>query len=124
MLNIALCDDMPVFRDVLEMHINEYASEHNIQFITTHFNSGEALLEMFDSDKSFFNLFFLDYYMKTLTGLDTALHIRQFDQKASIVFVSSNCRTNDLTIANPIKILMKPVQKEEVFEILNLVLSE
>jgi DNA-binding LytR/AlgR family response regulator len=123
LLNIALCDDMPVLRGILEMLIHEYETENKIKFNIYQFDSGEELLETFEEDKSFFDIFFLDYYMKKLTGLETALHIRRFDKNSSIVFVTSAFKRNELFVVNPLRILGKSPKKEEVFEILDGVLS-
>lgn len=123
MLNIALCDDMPVLREVLEMHIHEYETEKKTKFNIYQFDSGEELLEKFEEDKSFFDVFFLDYYMKKLTGLETALHIRRYDKKCGIVFVTSALKRNELMVAEPLRILAKPPEREDVFEILDGILS-
>jgi len=123
LLNIALCDDMPVLRGILEMLIHEYEAENNIKFNIYHFDSGEDLLEKFDENKTFFNIFFLDYYMKELTGLETALHIRRHDKKCGIVFVTSSIKRNELMTVNPLRILSKSPKKEEIFDILDGMIS-
>lgn len=122
-MNIALCDDMPIFREILEMQINEYKAKYNIHFNIAHFNSGEELIKSFNENMSFFNLFFLDYHMKKLTGLDTALYIRRYDQKSGIVFVTSETSLCDLNTVNPLRTLIKPVRKEDVYKVLNHSLS-
>lgn len=123
MLNIALCDDMPVFRDMLEMLIHEYETEHNIKFNLYQFGSGEELLEKHHENKAFFNLFFLDYHMKKLTGFDTAMQIRSYDKKCRIVFVTSTINKYGLSLAKPMKIINKPVERNEIFGILNEIVS-
>ena len=123
MLNIALCDDMPVLRGILEMLINEYETRNNIKFNIYHFDSGEELLEKFEENRTFFDILFLDYYMKELTGLETALRIRRYDKKCSIVFVTSSLKRNELMAVDPLRILSKSPDKEEIFDILDRVLS-
>lgn len=127
MVNIALCDDMPIMREILELHLREYESQYNMKFNINHFDSGEDLIDSFNKNMSFFNLFFLDNHMKKLTGLDTALYIRRFNQKPAIVFVTSSNMTDDLDITNTtvtIKVLKKPVQKHQVFEVLRQFLQQ
>lgn len=123
MLNIALCDDMPELRRMLQVLINEYETENKTKFNIYQFGSGEELLEKYEEDRSFFDIYFLDYYMKCLTGLDTALHIRRYDKNCCIVFVTSSVKRYELLAADPLRILSKPVHKEDVFAILNGVLS-
>lgn len=122
-MNIAICDDIPVLRGILEMLLHEYETENKLKLNIFHFDSGEELLEKYEDNKSFFDIFFLDYYMKKLTGLDTALHIRRYDRKCNIVFVTSSVKRYELLVADPLRILSKPVQKEDVFAVLNGVLS-
>lgn len=123
MLNIALCDDIPILREILETLIHEYETENDIKFNIYQFDSGEELLKKYEENKTFFDVFFLDYYMKKMTGLETALHIRHYDKRCNIVFVTSSAKRYELLAANPLRILSKPVQKVDVFAILNGILS-
>lgn len=121
MINIAICDDMPILREVLAAMIHAYESGKNIKFNLCEFGSGEELLETFDRDKKYFDLFILDNRMKKLTGVDTALHIRQYNTDCHIVFVTASDAQYEFMSAAPLKILRKPAQKEDVYEILDLV---
>lgn len=123
MLKIALCDDIPVLREMLETLIHEYETENNIKFNIYQFDSGEELLRKYEENKTYFDVLFLDYYMKKLTGLDTAMRIRRYDKKCNIVFVTSSVKRYELLDADPLRILSKPVQKVDVYAILNRVLS-
>lgn len=123
MLKIALCDDAPLLRDKLEELIHQYETENNVQFQFFRFDSGEDLLEKFDSDNTFANLFFMDYFMKELNGVETALHIREAKIPCEIVFVSSY-DTYDYLSVSPLDILHKPAQKEAVFNVLDKVLHK
>lgn len=123
MLKIALCDDTPILREILETLIHEYETENDIKFNIYQFDSGEELLKKYEENKTYFDVFFLDYYMKKMTGLETALHIRQYDKRCKIVFVTSSVKRYELLEADPLRILSKPVQKVDVYAILNGVLS-
>lgn len=72
----------------------------------------------FDEDKKFFDLFFLDYYMKRLTGLETALHIRSFSKACPIAFVTA-AEKCDFMEAIPFEVLFKPahVSKKSIANI-------
>jgi len=121
LINIAICDDMPILREVLAEMIHAYETEKNIKFNLCEFGSGEELLETFDRDKKYFDVFFLDNRMKKLTGVDTALHIRQYDTDCHFVFVTASDTQYEFMSAAPLKILRKPAQKEDVYKILDLV---
>ncbi|WP_199698307.1 MULTISPECIES: response regulator [unclassified Dehalobacter] len=121
MINIAICDDMPILREVLAEMIHTYEAEKNIKFNLCEFGSGEELLETFDRDKKYFDVFFLDNRMKKLTGVDIALHVRQYDRDCHIVFVTASDTQYAFMSAAPLKILRKPAQKEDVYKILDFV---
>ena len=121
MINIAICDDMPILREVLAEMIHAYEAEKNIKFNLCEFGSGEELLETFDRDKKYFDVCFLDNRMKKLTGVDTALHIRQYDRDCHIVFVTASDTQYAFMSAAPLKILCKPAQKKDIYKILDLV---
>ncbi len=123
LLKIAICDDIPELRLILEMLLHEYEAENKLKFNIFQFDSGEELLEKYEENKVFFDIFFLDYHMKKLTGLDTALQIRSYDRQCNIVFVTSTLKRYELLAADPLRILSKPIQKEDVFAVLNRVLS-
>ncbi|MCO5388369.1 response regulator [Desulfosporosinus sp.] len=121
MLNIAICDDRPLQRELLNILIHEYEEENEVCFNIYQFSSGEELLVKFDEDRKFFDLFFLDYYMKRLTGLETALHIRSFSKACPIVFVTA-AEKCDFMEAIPFEVLFKPAQKVDLNKILERVL--
>jgi len=122
LLNIALCDDMPVLRDMLEMIIHEYETENNVQFHIDHFGSGEELIEKYREGHSNFDLLFLDNYMKKLTGIKTALFIRKYNESCPIVFVTASDAQHEFMAAAPLAIIGKPFSKECIFEVLDKVL--
>lgn len=122
MLNIGICDDKLIQRKYLMLLIQEYETENDVRFNLYQFDSGETLIEKFDEDNKFFDLFFLDNYMKGMTGLETALYIRRDNTACHIVFATATDEQNAFMDAFPLQILSKPVQLEDVKSILNKVL--
>ena len=57
-----------------------------MRFNLYEFDSGEEIIEKFDENKKFFDLFFLDNFMKKLTGLQTVLRIREDNRIVSHCF--------------------------------------
>lgn len=124
MLNICICDDNAVQRKFLICLIREYEEENQVRFNLYEFNSGEDLLKTFDEDKFFFDLYFLDNHMKRLTGIETALHIRNDNRVCNIVFITASDEKYAFMQALPLQVLFKPAQKEDIDKILNKVLTE
>ena len=123
MLNIAICDDMAILREIIEQHINNYKIDKGCSINIFHFESGEDLIDKFEEGKIKFDLFFLDFYMKELTGYETAIYIRQYDTTSHIVFVSSYSKyAYKFHEVKPLGIISKPVSKDDIYSILNKVL--
>ena len=123
MLNIGICDDKLILRKYLMILIQEYETENDVRFNLYQFDSGETLIDKFNEDKEFFDLFFLDYYMKEMTGLETALYIGRYNIACHIVFATASDEHSAFMAASPLQILSKPVKKEDVEAILNKVLA-
>lgn len=125
MLNIAICDDRPIQRKLLNLLIHEYEEQNGVRFNLYEFDSGEEIIEKFDENKNFFDFFFLDNFMKKLTGLQTALRIREDNTACHIVFVTASDKQlqNSFMAASPLEILFKPLQQEDINKILDKVLD-
>jgi DNA-binding LytR/AlgR family response regulator len=126
LLNIAICDDTIMLRDIFEQLVHEYEDIHRVRFNIFRFASGEELLQKFDKDYKFADLFFLDYFMKAINGIETAKRIRQKNSACDIVFVTSAASENlyEFTQVLPLEILPKPADKEKVFDILTTEISK
>lgn len=129
MLNIGICDDFPIFRELIETCIQQYDEKKENIFNIRQFGSGEELLDWLDRENVRFDLLFLDYYMKKLTGLETAKRIRQMELNGSksvcsIVFVTSMDDPYELMSVHPLRVIRKPVSQEIINDILDKVLAE
>lgn len=124
LLNICICDDNPLQRKLLICLIHEYEDVNEVRFNLYEFNSGEDLLKKFSEDKFLFDLYFLDNHMKRLTGIETALRLRNYNRECNIVFVTASDEKYAFKQALPLKVLYKPAQQEDINKILNMVLAE
>jgi CheY-like chemotaxis protein len=129
MLNIGICDDFPFFREMIETCIHQFYGKKENIFNIWQFGSGEELLDWLDREKVCFDLLFLDYYMKELTGLETAKRIRRLELSGSktacnIVFVTSMDHPYELMSVYPLQVIPKPVSQETINDILTKVLAE
>lgn len=129
MMNIGICDDITINCEVIEAAILQYGEENNITFNIRKFGSGEELIDLISMEDASFDLLFLDYYMKELTGLETAKRIRHLEQAGckpacNIVFVTSMDNTYELMCVHPLRVIRKPVSPGIINAILTYVLSE
>ena len=123
MLNIGICDDRPIFREYMMILIHEYEAENEVRFNLYQFDNGEALIEEFNKDKDYFDLFFLDNHLCGITGLETALYIRRNNRECQIVFATASDKLDTFMVVSPLQILSKPVQQEDINAILENVIA-
>ncbi len=123
-MNIALCDDRPVLRKMLEGMIHGYEAKHNVRFRICQFGSGEELLEKANENKTRFHLIFLDQQMKELSGVETALRIRSYDTACHIVFCTASELSDQFAAVSPLAILGKPVRMEDIYAVLDKVRAD
>lgn len=117
-MNICLCDDGALQREYLKLILLECESRLGIRMNLHEFGSGEELLEKFKENPNLGDLYFLDHRMKALTGLETALYIRQRNPVCHIVFITASEGEADFAGVSPLRILKKPAQPAAIAEIL------
>lgn len=85
MMRIAICDDDPLFMDMVKAKTNDYFLTAGQEFELSCFSSGKSLLF---SDKEF-QLYLLDIILPEFSGLELADLIRTRNPGCTIVFISS-----------------------------------
>ncbi|MBQ8780726.1 MAG: response regulator transcription factor [Oscillospiraceae bacterium] len=106
-INIAVCDDDPVFRETLSSELTLYARQHNLDININAFSNG---LELIISEINY-NLIFLDYKMGIMNGLETARKLRAKNVKCPIIFISSfNEVVYDVFEVNAFRFIRKPME--------------
>lgn len=81
-INIAVCDDDPSMRKEIVRLLESFRNDLEI----TQFSSGEELI----SSKNEFMIIILDIEMPGINGLETAMRIREKDEKAIVIFFTSH----------------------------------
>lgn len=89
MLAIAICDDTPHEAEHLRSCLGASLRARNIEATLLVFSSGEELLAHMQAG-GVIPICFLDIYMHELSGVDVARWIRQQDDTAAIVFVTTS----------------------------------
>lgn len=86
MINIAICDDEKIQRNILIEYLKTLSNETNRTYNIYEFNSGEELLDNYPAK---LDIILLDIQMEKLTGMDVARKIREFDSKIEIIFTTA-----------------------------------
>lgn len=86
MIHIAICDD----------NAGDLAHIHNMLCLTkilcdlTEYTSAESLLTDIETNQKQFDLFFLDIYLPGQNGVEAARHIREANENAVLIFLTSS----------------------------------
>ncbi len=90
MISIALCDDEIKYLDFYESKIKEIANKHQLLVDIIRFKNGESLLFYLEDNPNKFEIIYLDILTGGMTGIETALKIRKFNEFAKIIFLTSS----------------------------------
>ena len=124
MKNIAVCDDeQKCIDDVLKL-IEEYRELHpELEADVFPYSSSEALLSA--REKKSFDIYILDIYIDSRSGVDIAGELRKDNDEAAIIFLTTSAvHYRDAFRVNAAHYLEKPVDRNEFFEALDRVFDE
>lgn len=123
MLRIAICDDMPNELQRLSELTEQYISAKIIDAEVRVFSHPDALLSAMEADN--FHIYILDIVMPMLSGLELGKEIRRLDREAQIIFATSETQfALQAYAASPINYLIKPIDKQQLFDTLSLAISK
>lgn len=88
MIRIALCDDDLHFLQLLHQTVDQWFTERQIVSTCTDYFSAWALRDA--SEKSGFDIFFLDIEMPEIGGMELARQIREVHPDSVIIFLTSH----------------------------------
>lgn len=120
MLKIALCDDEKDQLDRVDGLLRQYFGERpGLAHRTELFSSGEELLKRVESGEGF-DLYVLDVIMPRLSGIDLGVKLREAGCGAPIIYLTgSPDYAVDSYLAEAFYYLLKPVEPERFYEILD-----
>lgn len=122
-MRIIACDDDRHQRERLREYLSEYRDPSGEQPVVRLFDNASDLLDALEHEK--YDLAILDIIMPGLSGMDAAKDIRERDQNIKLVFLTSSkefaiesyrVRASDY--------ILKPVEHDALFEMLNRFYSE
>lgn len=120
-MQIAICDDERIFREELRAYLVEYKKDKRLLLDIYEFTNGKDLC----SADIPFDIVFLDYQMPSLDGMETARILRNNNIFCNIVFVTNY---PDFVFesfeVSPYRFLKKPIDFEEIEELLNVYIKQ
>lgn len=123
MIRIAICDDMPNDLRSLVSLTHQYLSISGLDAEVTGFSHPDALLTAIETES--FHLYLLDIVMPMVNGLELGKEIRRFDREAQIIYVTTEPQfALQAYASNPINYLIKPIDKQQLFDTLTLAISK
>ncbi len=122
MIRIAICEDEKVFRDRLIKLLKDYFEERKIECFIDDFLRGEDLLKV---PLEQYDIYCLDVAIQDgMSGIETAKNIRQKVHTSDIIFTTSHQEEAYKAFeVNTLRYLLKPIQKDELEEALDLALK-
>ena len=114
----AVCDDNKEELDVILSLLDEWQAGRGIPLRRKAFQSASELLDAARRER--FTLYLLDVMMPGMDGLEAAREIRQFDDAAEIVFLSTSPGfAYESYGVRALNYLLKPVGREKLFALLD-----
>lgn len=124
MVRIAVCDDVLHYVEALSAMIRRWAWEKHLNLQLETFQSGEEVLWAAE-EKGSFHAVFMDIELTGMSGIETAVALRQMDRYMNIVFVSQyDNYFRQMFEIYPCYYIEKPISEKRLFEILDRVMEE
>ncbi|MDD6188114.1 MAG: LytTR family DNA-binding domain-containing protein [Clostridiales bacterium] len=118
-MNIAVCDDNSIDRELIVSLLNMYFVNRPISNEIIQYESGVDLLYDFE-DGMWFDIIFLDIYMNDLLGIDVAHKLRTLGYSRHIIFLTS---TSDFAVdsydVEALGYLLKPHSFEKLSQVMD-----
>lgn len=123
MLKIAICDDVDVERRRIENLILEYRSAKKLQLEIDLFEHPDDLQRA--CERKQYAIYILDVVMPMVNGVELGREIRKMDQECQIIYITTTPEYALASfVANPINYLLKPIEKEKLFQTMDLAVSK
>lgn len=119
-MNIAVCDDEPVWRQIVSEKIREYAGKTGMQAELRTFSSGRELL----SSGQEFDIVFMDIELDGENGMEVMDEYRAKSRSVNILFTSHGEEMANGYKVKAFRFLMKPLDDELLTEALGSALRE
>ena len=116
MIRIAICDDDAMQLKKTALMINEYFNNH-CELET--FNTAASLFEKVKETRGF-DIYLLDIIMPTMNGIELGKKLRELDDSAFIIYVTSETGyAIEAFKVHAYHYLLKPIKQQELFALLD-----
>ena len=121
---IAICDDSAKDAEFVQDILTNWAAKKQLDIKTECFPSAESFLFHYAEDKAW-DILLLDIEMGAMDGVTMAKRVRQDNEAVQIVFITgySDYIAEGYEVS-ALHYLMKPVNEEKLFEVLNRALEK
>lgn len=120
---IAICENEEVQALYIQKLLKEYAEQHQLHIDLPLFESAEAFLFEYETDKAV-DLILLDIQMSEMTGLEMAEKLREKHDQVKIIFITGMTEhIGDGYRVEASDYLVKPITKERFFAVLDRVIQ-
>lgn len=89
MIRVCICDDDVTITNKISTILDNISKTYNITMKVDMFYDGTTLMQNIQKTNSYYDIMFLDIEMKDMDGLETAKRMRDRDELAYIIFVTS-----------------------------------
>lgn len=121
-MRIAICDDCCIDRELIVYQLQQYCMEKSIHYEIAQYKNGASLLCDME-DGCWFDVVFLDIYMKGMLGIHVAEQLRARTYNGAIVFFTSSSEfavdSYDVEAAG---YLLKPSSYEKLCRVMDRIL--
>lgn len=123
MLKIAICDDLQDQLATMDSYVKEYVVSKGIDAEVRQFAHPDVLMNTIETEN--FHIYILDIVMPMVSGIELGKEIRRFDREAQIIYVTTEPQfALQAYAASPINYLIKPIDKERLFDTLAFAISK
>ncbi|MBQ2752501.1 MAG: response regulator transcription factor [Firmicutes bacterium] len=126
-MKIAVCDSSGIYRDLIADILNLYFSSNFDYKFMSHefikFENSASLIYDFEEGR-FFDIIFIDVYMKKMSGIDAARKLREKGYKGAIILVSETAKyAVEGYEVGAFRYMIKPFGYEEIAAVMDKLVS-
>lgn len=116
-MKIAICDDEPIQVQLIESFVKEWAQNAKV---TLQLNTFQSAQQLWLSSDEIYDIYLLDIQMPKMNGMVLAKKIRLQNEHSIIIFITGVIEyIYDGFNVNALNYLLKPIQKDHLFECLS-----
>ncbi len=119
-MNIAICDDDPLYSNMLNIMLEKYADKHNLKdFTVCIYDQADELIDAIQDNKHF-DICILDIMMPGINGIDLGVELRDKNYTGIIIYLTaSKDYALDSYKAKAFNYILKPIVLTDLYKTLD-----